>query len=410
MFKYLSKKFSSVFSQKNVEDKKNQVIEEIRQTFLSADTKTEVVDIIIKNIEENWIYVKKSKDLENLLQKTVQNLFIEKSFLIKDGNYLFFGLQGSGKTTSIGKIAKFLKDSGKSVLLVSLDDKRHAASEQLQIMANKAGVDFFTTSYSHPLDILSESLKQKNFDIRIYDTAGKANIQEESLEDLLKFVSLLQPVEKFLVVNSLAGKQTINIIKKLDERIGCSGIILTSCDGDDRGGLSLSISHSLSKPIMFLGTGEKITDIEQFDSNSISKMVTGSFNLEKISEFASSIISDDDVEKIEEKMQNGKLDYNDFLFFIEKSDGMLSKILRFSGSFGNNDNQNEKKTRELFTKIKVCISSMNPKERKNPELLDKNTSRLRRIAKGSGMSFESIFESKQKFDQLRSMGPIKLLI
>jgi signal recognition particle subunit SRP54 len=322
---------------------------------------------------------------------------------------LLAGLQGSGKTTTAGKLARFLKENKKQVGLVSCDVYRPAAIEQLKTVAGQAGGVFIeSTTSEKPLDIAHRALeyaKTHYFDVLIVDTAGRLAIDEPLMQEIAGLHAALKPVETLFIVDAMQGQDAVNVAKAFSERLPLTGVILTKLDGDSRGGAALSVRQVTGKPIKFAGTGEKLDGLEAFHPERMASRILGMGDILSLVEEAHARVDLDEAQKLADKVRKGKgFDLEDFrqqLAQMKKMGGMASMIdklpAQLAGQIDPAKLQDDKQTRRL----EAIISSMTPQERARPELL--KASRKRRIAAGAGVSVQAVNQLLNQFEQMQKM-------
>ena len=407
MFENLVNRFESVFSNLKKtgtinEESLDLAMRDIRRALLEADVSLPVVKSFIANIKEkslgqdviqsitpSQMIIKIVNDelIETLGSKTV-NLNINN---LDVNNYLFIGLQGSGKTTSVGKIANHIKEKfSKKILLVSLDVQRPAAYEQLETLGNKIDIPILEkVEKETPIEIIKRSrdyVAKNNIEFVLYDTAGRINIDNELLEELNLIESEIVPNETILVLDSLTGQEAMQVATDFATTVKVTGSMLTRIDGDSRGGSALSMKIATGCPIKFMGVGEQIVDLEVFHPERIANRILGMGDIVSLVEKASETIDHEKAEEIANKIQKGEFDLNDLLSQISqmKQMGGLSSIMKFIpglknlGDIQNNANMNE----DSIKRQEAIILSMTPYERTKPKII--NGSRKKRIAKGSG--------------------------
>lgn len=402
---------------------------EIRIAFLEADVALPVVKDFINNVKDNIIgkEVLKSIKPDQMIIKLVQEelirvlgenfepLKIEKDRLTK---ILFCGLQGSGKTTSIAKVANYIKkESRKKILLVSADIYRPAAQEQLEVLSKQVGVEFFNHQNSKSvLDITETSLiyAEKNlFDIVLFDTAGRQVIDQKMMDELKLIYTKLNPIESILVADSLTGQDAANIAKTFSETINITGSILTRIDGDGRGGAALSIKTITGSPIKFIGTGEKIDQLETFHPERIANRILGMGDIISLVEKASENIDQEEMESLAKKMSKGSFDLEDFakqLKQMGKMGGVSGIMSMLPGISKAQKLMAENKiSDDLISHQIAIINSMTKKERSNPDII--KASRKIRISNGSGTKVQDVnkllkqfLQSQKMMKKMKSMG------
>ncbi len=404
-------------------------LREIRIALLEADVALIVVREFINNVKANIIgkEVLKSIKPDQMIIKLVQDeliqilgannqpIKIEKNGLTK---ILFCGLQGSGKTTTVAKLAYHIqKESKKKILLVSADIYRPAAQDQLKILSKQVNVEFFDHQNSQSVEIItSESLlfAEKNlFDIILFDTAGRQVIDEVMMLELQKIHKQLQPQETILVADSLTGQDAANIAKSFNEAVTITGSILTRVDGDGRGGAALSIKSITGAPIKFIGTGEKIEQLEAFYPDRIANRILGMGDIVSLVAKASENIDQAEMESLTRKMSKGTFDLDDFakqLKQMGKMGGVSGIISMLPGISKAQKLMAENKiSDDLINHQIAIINSMTKKERANPDSI--KASRKIRISKGSGTKVQDVnkllkqfLQSQKMMKKMKSMG------
>ena len=402
---------------------------EIRIALLEADVALSVVKDFIKNIKNNIIgkEVLKSIKPDQMIIKLVQDelinilgsnnepLKIEKNGLTK---ILFCGLQGSGKTTSVAKLANYIKkESKKKILLVSADIYRPAAQEQLQILGKQVGVEFYEHGNLKTVECITDDsllYAQKNlFDIILFDTAGRQVADEQMMNELKLVFKKLKPQETILVADSLTGQDAANTAKSFNEAVNITGSILTRIDGDGRGGAALSIKSITGAPIKFIGTGEKIEQLEAFFPERIANRILGMGDIVSLVEKAAENIDQKEMESLAKKMLKGKFDLEDFakqLKQMGKMGGVSGIMSMLPGISKAQKLMAENKINDDVIKHQIAIIySMTKKERSNPDLI--KASRKIRIANGSGKKVQDVnrllkqfLQSQKVMKKMKSMG------
>ncbi|MCC2647155.1 MAG: ffh [Rickettsiaceae bacterium] len=426
MFKSLTNNLIKVFDKlrsKGVltEADLDNALREIRLALLEADVAVTVVKDFITGVRDKAIgqEVVKSispgqmivKIVNDELVKILDAPFEERKLNInkKYSNILMVGLQGSGKTTLSAKIALKLKNQGKKILLTSLDVYRPAAQTQLEVLAKSIdAASLPIIEGQKPLEIAKRALskaKQDNIDIVIFDTAGRLHIDSELMTELKSLKELIDPQETLLVVDALIGQDAVNVAKEFNEAVDITGIALTRVDADSRGGAALSLRHVTGKPIKFLGVGEKVQALEEFDASRIASRILDMGDVVSLVEQAQKLVDEDEAAKLEKKIMKGSLSLSDYLSqlrMIKKigSSGILS-MLPGAAKFGDALSGNMDKAETMFKKQEAIIQSMTKKERKYPALL--NASRKKRIAAGSGTQVSDINKMMKDFEKINNM-------
>ena len=320
---------------------------------------------------------------------------------------LMSGLQGSGKTTFSGKLAKMLKSKkGKRPLLVACDVYRPAAIEQLKVLGEQIDVPVYTEEDSKdPVSISANAVKyakENHFDLVIVDTAGRLAIDEQMMNEIEAIKKKINPTETLFVVDSMTGQDAVNTAKEFNDRLDFDGVVLTKLDGDTRGGAALSIRTVVDKPIKFVGTGEKLEAIDYFHPARMADRILGMGDIVSLVERAQEQYDEEEARRLQKKIAKNQFDFNDFMSQIQqiKKMGNLKDLASMIPGVGKalkdveiDDN--------AFKSIEAIIQSMTPRERTNPEIL--NTSRRQRIAKGSGTNIQEVNRLIKQFDQTRKM-------
>ncbi len=407
---------SATLTEENMAD----ALREIRRALLAADVSLNVVKSFISNIKEKaegadvLRSVKPSEMLIKIVSDELTNLLgRENSPLKLDTNpsiIMMLGLQGSGKTTSSAKLALKLKKEGKKPLLVAMDIYRPAAITQLETLAKNISVDFFSLRDSKDVTEIAkkalEFAKTNNNTVLIFDTAGRLQIDTEMMAELLILDKTCKINEKLLVIDSMTGQEAIDIAKNFDEQLNITGVILTKLDGDSRGGCALSVVYSTGKPIKLIGTGEKISPLEDFHPDRMANRILGMGDIVSLVERAQEAFDEKQAKELELSMLKNKFSFDDFLKIQKqmKMFGSLDNLLGMLPIPGLNKEDRQKISHEgekQFKKIEVMISSMTKEERQNPDIL--NASRKKRIAKGAGVSLNELNAFLGQFETTRKM-------
>ena len=396
------------------------VIRDIRLALLEADVELEIVkefcksisskalgQEVIKNINPQQMFIKIVQDeITNILSSGQQDLQLSN----KKDVIIVVGLQGSGKTTSTAKLAKYLQDkNNKKVLVASTDIYRPAAKEQLEIMAQKVGCNSLEiVSKEKPEKTVKralKNLKKNDYDILLIDTAGRLSIDKELIKELKSLKKISNPIETLLVADSMTGQDAVTTAKNFNSEIDLTGIILTRVDGDQRGGAALSMKQAINSPIKFMGVGEKIDEFELFQPERISTRILDMGDIVTLVEKAQEVVDDDEAKNIEQKFRQGNFDLNDLLKQIRnmKKMGGFGSIIGMLPGAGKLKEmaQNANVDENEFLYQEAVILSMTKYERINPDKL--NTSRKRRIAKGSGTSIQQVNRLLKKFKTMQKM-------
>jgi signal recognition particle subunit SRP54 len=319
---------------------------------------------------------------------------------------LIAGLQGSGKTTFTGKLAKQLKAKGKQVLLVAGDVYRPAAINQLNVLADQVEVGFFAElENKNPLDIAEKAIKQAKAtgkNVVIVDTAGRLSVDEEMMNEIYALKKALKPSEILFVVDAMTGQDAVNTAKVFNDRLDFDGVVLTKMDGDTRGGAALSIKTVVNKPIKFVSSGEKLDTLDVFYPDRMANRILGMGDVVSLVERAQQVFDEEEASRLSKKIHKNKFDLEDFYSQIQqiKKMGNIKDLMGMMPGIGN-------KIKDLdidddaFKGVEALIQSMTPKERQNPLIL--NSSRKKRICAGSGRNIQELNKLLQQFDQMKKM-------
>jgi signal recognition particle subunit SRP54 len=322
---------------------------------------------------------------------------------------LMAGLQGSGKTTTVGKLALHLKGQKKKVLVVSCDVYRPAAIEQLKTVADQAGVDVFPSfSNQQPADIAAQAVqfaRTHYHDVVIVDTAGRLAIDEPMMQEIAALHAALKPAETLFVVDAMQGQDAVNVARAFGERLPLTGIVLTKLDGDARGGAALSVRHVTGKPVKFAGTGEKLSGLEAFHPERMASRVLGMGDIVSLVEEAHKQVDLEQAQKLAEKVRKGKgFDLEDFkqqLQQMGKMGGIASLMDKLPAQLAGQINPAQLQDTRQLARIEGIINSMTPKERTNPEII--KATRKRRIAAGAGVPVQEVNRLLKQFEQMQQM-------
>lgn len=400
-------------------------LREVKMALLEADVNFKVVKNFVKSVEERAI----GQDVMNGLnpgQMVIKIVNEELTALMGSETtelefepgkattvIMMCGLQGSGKTTSAAKLAGKLKLKGKRCLLVACDIVRPAAIEQLRINASKVETDFFSIDgCKDAVEIAKKSLEHaaaNNENVVIIDTAGRLQIDDEMMSELVKIKETVGVHKSLLVVDAMTGQEAVNVAQTFDERIGIDGVILSKMDGDARGGAALSVKAVTGKPILFTSMGEKLTDIEQFYPDRMASRILGMGDVLSLIEKASESVDADKEKEMTARLKKGKFDFNDYLDSMEqmRKMGGIGSILSMMPGLGMMGGKNkmpdlsEAIDEKQLSRTEAIVLAMTPKERSNPEIL--NPSRKHRIAKGAGVDIAEVNRLVKQFEQSRKL-------
>ena len=422
MFESLSDRLQSAIHKmkgygKITEDNINEVLKEIRLSLLEADVNYKVVKEFTNTVKEKALgqevqtsinpgdlFVKIVNDeLTELLGGDVVPLNMKGSPAI----LMLVGLQGSGKTTTIGKLANFLrKKHSKKPLLVACDVYRQAAIDQLKQLGKQLNIEVYEEGKQDPVEICRHALSyalENHYDYVLIDTAGRLHIDEELMDELSKINQAVHPNEILLVIDSMMGQDAINVITGFHECLPLTGVILTKLDGDTRGGVALSVRHLTNVPIKFIGISEKLDGLTSFDPERMSGRILGMGDVVSLVEKAQEAIDEKEAERTAKKMQSGKFDLEDFLSSLKQIRRMgplesLIKLIPGASKMGLNHIKIDPKQMDH---IEAIVLSMTPQERRNPDII--KASRKTRIAKGSGTSVQEVNQLLKQFEQMKKM-------
>ncbi len=426
-FESLSDKLQNVFKNLRAkgtltEEDVKLALKEVKMALLEADVNFKVVKQFVKTVEERAIGQDVMSGLNpgQMVIKIVHEELISlmgsetTEMKLAPGQQttviMMAGLQGAGKTTTTAKIAGKLKLKSKKPLLAACDVYRPAAIEQLHINGEKQGVDVFSMGTGHkPVDIAKAALEhasKNGHNVVILDTAGRLHIDEAMMEELQEIKSQITVHQTLLVVDAMTGQDAVNVAKEFNEKVGVDGIVLSKMDGDTRGGAALSVKAVTGKPILFVGMGEKLSDLEQFYPDRMASRILGMGDvLSLIEKAAANIDIDADKEKdMMSRMRKGKFDFEDYLESMKQMRNMggLGSILGMLPGMGMKAADIENAIDEKQMKrTEAIVLSMTPAERKNPKLL--NPSRKHRIAKGAGVDIATVNRFIKQFEQSQKM-------
>ena len=422
-FESLSDKLQNVF--KNLRGKGRlteadvkAALKEVKMALLEADVSFRVVKQFISAVQERAV----GQDVMNSLTPGQMVIKIVNEELVKlmgsetteihlkPANeitiIMMAGLQGAGKTTTTAKIAGKLKAKGRKPLLAACDVYRPAAIKQLQINGEKQGVPVFSMGENHkPADIAKaavEHASKNDQNVVILDTAGRLHIDEDMMNELVEIKEAVEVHQTILVVDAMTGQDAVNVAGMFNDKIGIDGVILTKLDGDTRGGAALSIRSVTGKPILYIGMGEKLSDLEQFYPDRMASRILGMGDILSLIEKAESQVDEEKAKELSQKLRKAEFDYNDFLDQmnqIKKMGGMSSIMNMMPGMGQMKDVEVDEKAMD---RVEAIILSMTDKERTNPDLM-KNASRKQRVARGAGVDISEVNRIVKQFDQMKKM-------
>jgi len=422
-FEALTDKFSGIIkklkgetylTEKNMEE----MLKSIRLALLEADVNYKVVKEFINNVKEKAVgqevykKVNPSQMITKIVHDELETLLGSDQSEIKYPTsrpivIMLVGLQGTGKTTTAGKLAKYLQDKlHKKTLLAACDVYRPAAIDQLQQIAKQVNADFFSLGKDDPVKIAKlakEKAFNDHYDALLIDTAGRLQIDEALMEELKNIKSEISPDEILLLVDAASGQDAINVALAFNDKLGLTGCIMSKLDGDARGGASISIRHLTNVPIKFAGVGEKLTDLDAFHPDRMADRILGMGDVVTLVEKVKDEIDEKEMMKESEKMFSGKFTLDDMLAQMKKIKklGSLSGILKLIPGLPKISDEQKEKAEEEMKNFEVIINSMTKEERSNPEIL--KNSRKVRIAKGSGKTNYDINRVLKKYEQMKEM-------
>ena len=424
-FESLSDKLQNVFKSlrgkgRLTEADVKAALKEVKMALLEADVSFKVVKQFIKSVEGRAVGADVMNSLTpgqmviKIVHEEMINLMGSETteLKLKGGGdvtvLMMMGLQGAGKTTTAAKIAGKLKSKGKKPLLAACDVYRPAAIKQLQVNGEKQGVEVFTMGENQkPVNIARgayEHAKKNGFNVLILDTAGRLHVDEDMMAELQEIAANLEIDQALLTVDAMTGQDAVNVASTFDEKIGIDGVILTKLDGDTRGGAALSIKAVTGKPILYVGMGEKLSDLEQFYPDRMASRILGMGDVLTLIEKAQETVDEEKAKAMTQKLKKAQFGFDDYLESMNqmRKMGGLTSILSMMPGVGSQlkgleDAIDEKK----MAQIEAIILSMTPKERSNPEVL--NPSRKHRIAKGAGVDIAEVNRLVKQFGEMRKM-------
>ena len=424
-FESLSDKLQNIF--KNLRGKGRlseadvkAALKEVKMALLEADVSFKVVKQFISSIQERAVgeevfgSLTPGQTVIKIVTEELVKLMGSETIEIalKPGNeitvIMMAGLQGAGKTTTTAKIAAKLKAKGKKPLLVACDVYRPAAIKQLQINGEKVDVPVFSMGDKiSPVDIAKaavEHASKNGFNVVILDTAGRLHIDEGMMEELEQIKETVNVYQTILVVDAMTGQDAVNVSGTFNDKIGIDGVILTKLDGDTRGGAALSIRSVTGKPILYIGMGEKLSDLEQFYPDRMASRILGMGDIQSLIEKAAAQVDEEQAKELSQKLRKAEFDYNDFLSQmqqIKKMGGMGSILSMMPGVGSQLAGVDMDEGERSMHRVESIILSMTKEERANPGLM--NPSRKQRIAKGAGVDIGEVNRLVKQFDQMKKM-------
>jgi len=401
-------------NEKDIKD----AMREVKMALLEADVSFKVVKDFIDKVTERAVG---NEVLESLTpgQQVIKIVNEQMTELMGSTNskimfsskpptiLMMVGLQGSGKTTTCGKLGLTLKKQGKNPILVACDVYRPAAIKQLQVVGEQAGIEVFSMGDNiDPVDIskaaAAHASKNSN-DVIIIDTAGRLHIDDELMDELSDIKKNIKPTEILLVVDSMTGQDAVNIAESFNEKLGIDGVILTKLDGDTRGGAALSVKAITGKPIKFAGMGEKLNDLEPFHPDRMASRILGMGDMLSLIEKAQSAFDEKKALELEKRIRNQQFTFDDFLEQLQqmKKMGPLSSIIEMIPGMNSSKLKGMEVSDKELVKVEAIIRSMTKKERQSPDIINGN--RRKRIAAGSGTSIQDVNRIMKNFEQSKKM-------
>ena len=423
MFENLSEKLDGIISKVKgygsiTEDNISEMVREVRLALLEADVNYKVVGEFVNNVKSSALGEEVAKSLKpgevfvSILRKELVKLLgSESSPLIINNNgmtiCLMCGLQGSGKTTTVGKLGNLLrKKYNKKPMFIACDVYRPAAIDQLKTLGKSLDIEVYEEGKGNPVEISKRGIeyaKTKGYDYVLIDTAGRLQIDNELMDELVNIYNEVNPNEVLLVVDAMMGQDAINVINGFNDKLKLTGAILTKMDGNTKGGVALSLRHLTNIPIKMIGDSEKLDGLSEFIPERIADRILGYGDILSIAEKASSVIDEEEAKNAAKKMKKGNFDLEDFLNQLKqiKKLGPLENILKLLPGARKMGLNNISIDPKIMARIEAIILSMTPYERKHPEVL--KATRKQRIAKGSGTSVEEVNRLLKQFEDMKKM-------
>ena len=421
-FEGLQDRLQSIFKKisgqgKLTEANMDDMLKEIRIALLEADVNFKVVKHFVNDVKEKAIGQKvissltASQMVVKIVKDELVELFGEETKPLNFASsgistILMCGLNGSGKTTTSAKLAKLLKKQGKNPLLVAADIYRPAAREQLKTLAKSIDVECFTIENESAENIVVKALeyaKEKNNKVVIIDTAGRLQIDEQLMQELVNITNIVNINERLLVIDAMSGQDSVNVANAFNEKVKITGMVMSKLDSDARGGAALSIKYLTGIPIKFITTGEKVDDIEVFHPDRMADRIIGMGDILTLVENVQDKIDEQEAKRQAKKMIQGKYDLEDMLASMEQINkmGSLSKLMKFIPGMPKISEDDMSKGEKELKRVKAVIQSMTKEERRHPEIL--KASRKIRIAKGCAMEVSDVNQVLKKYDQMKEM-------
>ncbi|MGB4169174.1 MAG: signal recognition particle protein [Tepidanaerobacteraceae bacterium] len=420
-FESLAQKLGDIFKKlrgkgKLSEQDVKQAMREVRLALLEADVNFKVVKDLVSKITDRAVGQEVMESLTpaqqviKIVNEELTELMGSKQSKLNFSRditvIMLVGLQGSGKTTTAGKLGKLLSKDGKRPLLVAADIYRPAAITQLQVVGEKLNLPVFTMGQQNPVDISKAALehsRKHNYNVVIIDTAGRLHIDDELMMELTNISQAVKPSEILLVVDSMTGQDAVNVAEEFNRRLDLTGLILTKLDGDSRGGAALSVKAVTGCPIKFVGMGEKLDDLEVFHPDRMASRILGMGDVLTFIEKATQDLDLQKAKELEKKLKSQTFDLNDFLeqLLQVKKIGSFDQILNMIPGLSAQKLKGVEFDEKELVRVEAIINSMTPEERSNPSII--NGSRRKRIAAGSGCSIQDVNRLLKQYNQTRKM-------
>lgn len=422
MFESLTDKLEKAISNikgygKITEDNVGDAMREVRLALLEADVNYKVVKEFTSKVKEKALgeEVKKSLKPGDVFLKILKDELLallgnEQAALDLSKNpsvVMLVGLQGSGKTTTVGKLGNLLrKKNCKKPMFIAADVYRPAAIDQLKTLGKELGIEVYDEGQGNPVEIVENGIthaKENGYDLVLVDTAGRLHVDDELMNELKSINEKVIPNEIILVIDAMIGQDAINVINGFNDALPLTGTILTKMDGDTKGGVALSAKHLTGVPIKFIGTSEKLDGLDTFDPERMVSRILGNGDIMSIIEKAESVIDEKEAMSAVKKIEQGKMDLEDFLSQLKqiKKLGPLENLLKLLPGARKMGLNNVNIDPKQFSKLEAIIQSMTPKERRNPDVI--KASRKQRIANGSGSSVQDVNKLLTQFEQMKKM-------
>lgn len=422
MFQDLTEKFEDVFKKlrghgKLSETNISETLREVRRVLLEADVNFKVAKDFIVRVQEKSLGHEVTKSVTPA-QQVIKIIHGELAVLMGSTDVglqsaslppltiMLVGLQGSGKTTLAGKLAKFLRSKGRNPLLVAADLQRPAAVDQLQIVGKQVAANVFVQKESTPVQVCADAVnyaRKEGFDTVIFDTAGRLHIDDELMTELYEIKEKTNPHEILFVADGMTGQDAVNTAQEFTRRLDITGVVLTKLDGDTRGGAALSIRAVTGKPIKFISVGEKLEALEKFHPDRMASRILGMGDVVSLVEKAQQVVDAEKAEKLEKKLRRQEFTLEDFYDQLQqiKNMGPLDELMKMIPGMGAKAMKGLKLDGRALVHTEAIISSMTPDERRRPNII--NGSRRKRIANGSGTSVQEVNKLLNQFQTMQKM-------